>query len=80
MKSRENLDPLSDADFSLCEKLMDYLREMKAITTVLCSEISPAVSLIMPLLTDRTQNKLKPPTRDLIDAEKTERNETNHEK
>ena len=25
----------------------------------------------MPLLTDLTQNKLKPPTRDLIDTEKT---------
>ena len=59
MKSRDNLDTLSDADMSLCEELVDCLRDVKAITTMLCAERSPTVSLIMPLLTDLTQNKLK---------------------
>ena len=68
MKSRENLYTLSDADISLCEELVDCLRDLKAITIMLCSERSPTVSLVMPLLTDPTQNKLKPPTGDLTEV------------
>ncbi len=74
-KSREkDLNSLSDEDIELVEELIRCLKPMKHITTMLCSEGNPTVSMILPLLTDMLNRKLLPsnvPRADLTDAAKT---------
>ena len=60
-----------DADISLCEEVVKCLKGMKAVTSMLCAESTPTVSLILLILTGIIKNKLKDPTGNLNDAQKT---------
>lgn len=44
-----DISTLSDADITTAEQIMACLLPLKAITTVLCSETMPTVSIILPL-------------------------------
>ena len=74
LKAREDLNTLTDEDISLCEEMVECLKTLKDITTMLCTESSSTVSIIVPLLEDLKNNKLKPSQRsknDMTEAEKT---------
>lgn len=46
-----DVSTLSEADIATAEQIMACLLPLKAITTVLCSETMPTVSIILPLQT-----------------------------
>ena len=45
----KDIDTLSDSDVSKAEEAVELLKPMKTITTVLCTEKHPTVSMIMPV-------------------------------
>ena len=71
VKSREkDLNTLSDGDIAMAEELVECLKKLKDITTMLCSECNPTASMILPLLYDLLDNRLKESNgTELTDAE-----------
>ena len=48
-KNEKDISTLSETDISNAEEMVDVLRVMKTVTTILCSEKHPTISLILPL-------------------------------
>ena len=59
--SREkDVGSLSDEDYCLAEEAVTCLKPLKDVTTMLCTETSPTVSIMMPLYNRLMQNILVP--------------------
>ena len=56
----KDLNTLSDEDINLAEDIVECLKPLKVLTTMLCSESSPTVSIIMPLMNSLIRNTLAP--------------------
>ncbi|KAJ4946432.1 hypothetical protein JOQ06_024099 [Pogonophryne albipinna] len=51
LKKNKNINTLSDQDVRMAEEVIEVLKPLKAITTLMCTETTPSVSMILPLKT-----------------------------
>ncbi|KAI4824513.1 hypothetical protein KUCAC02_013017 [Chaenocephalus aceratus] len=51
LKKNKNINTLSDRDVTMAEEVIEVLKPLKTITTLMCTETTPSVSMILPLKT-----------------------------
>lgn len=48
---KKNINPLSDQDVRVAEEVIEVLKPLKTVTTIMSTETTPSVSMILPLKT-----------------------------
>lgn len=46
---KKNINPLSDQDVRVAEEVIEVLKPLKTVTTIMSTETTPSVSMILPL-------------------------------